>query len=68
MFFAFAILSQIQNANTDEVMNNERCVPFEFGFFSITLRKNIEKVVGVKPDTDMNRVVQIVVVIIMTDK
>jgi hypothetical protein len=34
----------------------------------VHLRKNEEKVVGVKPDTDMNCVVQIVVVIIMTDK
>lgn len=52
------------------MMHDEGCALLEFIFywFLIQTRKNEEKVVGVKSDTDVNCIVQIIVVIIMSNK
>jgi hypothetical protein len=49
-------------------MYDKRRALLEFGFFFTDLRKNIEKVVEVKPDTDVYGIVQVVIVVVMANK
>jgi len=49
-------------------MYDKRRALFEFGFFFKDLRKNIEKVVEVKPNTDVYGILQVVIVAVMANK
>jgi hypothetical protein len=68
VFFTFECQCGNQYIHTGDVMNNEGGVSFDFIFYWVLIqaRKDIEKVVYVKSNAHVYRIIQIIIVIIMT--